>query len=285
MFPSRRWRELYDALLSRQSGGRAERDYLGMLALALEHGLEKIEEKSCASVWPMPDSTRCVGNSARPAGVVVDFRADLSSYDTMIAAAEQEEVCQVETDATGLLLSDFGLTTMVRELKGIEERAQAGGWSFRRTLRELLETEAAERGQRRLLRLLKDFRAARRQDAGRPGGKPSECARTPTVGRTLRRSFRREGRQRAGLRSAGPGQDPLPERGGLRVDPAPQQTVLFVPSYKLIQRLLEAKRELKLEALLKKLDGYAVIILDDLGIRAANPRGDGSALHLLRRTL
>ena len=36
---------LLDALLSRQSGGRAEREYLGMLALALEHGLEKIEEK------------------------------------------------------------------------------------------------------------------------------------------------------------------------------------------------------------------------------------------------
>ena len=41
--------------------------------------------------------------------------------------------------------------------------------------------------------------------------------------------------------------------------------ILFVPSYKLIQRLLEAKRELKLEALLKKLDAYEAIILDDLG--------------------
>ena len=41
--------------------------------------------------------------------------------------------------------------------------------------------------------------------------------------------------------------------------------VLFIPSYKLIQRLLEAKRELKLEALLKKLDAYEAIILDDLG--------------------
>ena len=62
----------------------------------------------------------------------------------------------VEGDATGLLLSGFGLTTMARELEGIEERAQAGAWGFRRTLRELLETEAAARGQRRLLRLLKD---------------------------------------------------------------------------------------------------------------------------------
>ena len=32
----------------------------------------------------------------------------------------------VESDATGLLLSGFGLTTMARELEGIEERAQAG---------------------------------------------------------------------------------------------------------------------------------------------------------------
>jgi phage protein D len=62
----------------------------------------------------------------------------------------------VDHDATGLLLAGFGLTTMARELDGIEERSQAAGWSFRRTLRELLETEAAERRQRRLLRLLKD---------------------------------------------------------------------------------------------------------------------------------
>ena len=91
----------------------------------------------------------------------------------------------VESDATGLLLSGFGLTTMARELEGIEERAQAGGWSFRRTLRELLETEAAERRQRRLLRLLKD--------SGLPEGKTLaaleesrlSAASSPTVGRTL----------------------------------------------------------------------------------------------------
>jgi hypothetical protein len=41
-----------------------------------------------------------------------------------------------------------------RSPSGVGE--QVGGWSFRRTLRELLETEAAERGQRQLLRLLKD---------------------------------------------------------------------------------------------------------------------------------
>jgi hypothetical protein len=89
------WRELYDAdaLLSRQSGGRAEREYLGMLALALEHGLEKIEERilgfgvAGAGLDAMRRELEVVSKV-----VVVDFRADLSDYDAMIAAAGQQEV-------------------------------------------------------------------------------------------------------------------------------------------------------------------------------------------------
>jgi hypothetical protein len=93
MFPSRMWRELYDALLSRQSGGRAEREYLGMLALALEHGLEKIEEKilGFGVTDAGLDAMRRELDAASKV-VVVDFRADLSNYDAMIAAAGQEEV-------------------------------------------------------------------------------------------------------------------------------------------------------------------------------------------------
>jgi len=93
MFPSRMWRELYDALLSRQSGGRAEREYPGMLALALEHGLEKIEEKilSFGVTDAGLDAMRRELDAASKV-VVVDFRADLSNYDAMIAAAGQEEV-------------------------------------------------------------------------------------------------------------------------------------------------------------------------------------------------
>jgi len=42
-------------------------------------------------------------------------------------------------------------------------------------------------------------------------------------------------------------------------------TVLFTPTFKLVQQLLNAKKALKLEALLKKLDRYAVVCLDDIG--------------------
>jgi DNA replication protein DnaC len=39
-------------------------------------------------------------------------------------------------------------------------------------------------------------------------------------------------------------------------------TVLFIPTFKLVQKLLTAKKALKLEALLKKLDRYVVVAVD-----------------------
>jgi DNA replication protein DnaC len=41
--------------------------------------------------------------------------------------------------------------------------------------------------------------------------------------------------------------------------------VLFVPAFKLVQRLLAAKRDLELEATLRRLDRFDAVILDDLG--------------------
>ena len=41
--------------------------------------------------------------------------------------------------------------------------------------------------------------------------------------------------------------------------------VLFTPTFKLVQQLLTAKKELRLESALQKLDNYNVVILDDIG--------------------
>jgi DNA replication protein DnaC len=41
--------------------------------------------------------------------------------------------------------------------------------------------------------------------------------------------------------------------------------VLFVPAFKIVQRLLAAKRDLALEAALRRLDRFDAVILDDLG--------------------
>ncbi|MCB9136671.1 MAG: ATP-binding protein [Anaerolineales bacterium] len=44
-----------------------------------------------------------------------------------------------------------------------------------------------------------------------------------------------------------------------------EHAVLFLPAYKLVGRLLQAKRDFGLERELRRLDTYAVIILDDIG--------------------
>src|SRR5205085_12041425 len=41
--------------------------------------------------------------------------------------------------------------------------------------------------------------------------------------------------------------------------------VLFTPTYALIARLLRAKRDLELERELRRLDRFAVVVLDDIG--------------------
>ncbi len=43
------------------------------------------------------------------------------------------------------------------------------------------------------------------------------------------------------------------------------KSVLFIPTFKLVEKLLVAKRELNIENALKKLDRFDVVILDDIG--------------------
>jgi DNA replication protein DnaC len=43
------------------------------------------------------------------------------------------------------------------------------------------------------------------------------------------------------------------------------KSVLFIPTFKLVEKLLIAKRELNIENALKKLDRFDVVILDDIG--------------------
>ncbi len=72
--------------------------------------------------------------------------------------------------------------------------------------------------------------------------------------------------------------------------------MLFIPTYKLVQDLLAAKRDLELPRALRKLDRFELLILDDIGYarqdaeqvevpqhrsrgrRAGKPRCFGSAL-------
>lgn len=171
----------------------------------------------------------------------------------------------VETDAVGLLLGQFGLTTMRRELGRIEQQALAGGWTFRQSLRELLESEAQAREQRRLQRLLKESQLPEGKTLAALDESRLSPANRKALGELCEGHFTERAVNVLAFGLPGRGKTHFLSAVGYELIQRQGRRVLFLPTFKLVQRLLEAKRQLRLELVLKKLDAYPVIILDDLG--------------------
>jgi len=96
MFPNMKWRKFYDHLCKRYSSGRAEREYLGVLLLALEEGLERIEGVLDALGQESGlDSVRSELKACRKI-VVVDFVANLSEYDAILQDGDAPETKEAE---------------------------------------------------------------------------------------------------------------------------------------------------------------------------------------------
>lgn len=170
-----------------------------------------------------------------------------------------------EKDAVGFLLGQFGLTTVRRQLEEVEQKAHKGGWTFRQYLRELLEAEATERQQRRLERLLKEARLPEGKTLAALDPGHLSAANRKQLNELCQGHFLDRAENVLAFGLPGRGKTHYLSAIGYELIQRQQRRVLFLPSYKLVQRLLEAKKQLKLEAMLKKLDGYEAIILDDLG--------------------
>lgn len=164
-----------------------------------------------------------------------------------------------------LMLRSFGLTTMAGMWEESLARAEQENWGYERLVRHLCESEAQDRRERRTQRLLK---AARLPD-GKTLGNLNEKLLPAKIRRLLPTLLEGHFVERAeNILAFG-----LPGRGKthflaalgreliLRLD----VPVLFTPTFKLVQQLLAAKKELRLESELKELDRYPVVILDDLG--------------------
>lgn len=170
-----------------------------------------------------------------------------------------------ESDPTVMLLRSFFLTTMAGQYESVMRRAEKEGWSHREVLRHLCESEAAERGHRRTARLL--------ADSGLPETKTLSTLDEKLLPAKVRRQLPAliEGGfvdRAVNVLAFG-----LPGRGkthflaalGRELILRHGKRVLFLPAFKLVGKLLAAKRDLRLEAELKKLDRYDVLILDDIG--------------------
>ena len=163
-----------------------------------------------------------------------------------------------------LMLRALKLPTVLRHHEEVAQKAEREGWSFGQYLRHLIALELEERRRGRITRNLKasDLPGEKTLATLRRDRLPGAVAKVvPTLceGAFVERGdnvllFGLPGRGKTHVACA-IGHE-LVRRG---------RRVLFVPTYALVQRLLGAKRDLRLEKELAFLDRFDAVILDDIG--------------------
>jgi DNA replication protein DnaC len=163
-----------------------------------------------------------------------------------------------------MILRALKLPTVARNADEIAQQAARDGWTFGRYLHHLVELEIEERARGRIHRALKasDLPAEKTLATLTRSRLPTKVAAIlPTLceGGFIERgdnllAFGLPGRGKSHLVCA-IGHE-LIQRG---------HRVFFTPTYALVQRLLAAKRDLRLEKELAILDGFDAVILDDIG--------------------
>lgn len=163
-----------------------------------------------------------------------------------------------------ILLRSLKMPTIARHAEEVAQLAEREGWTFVRYLHHLVELEVQERRRRRIERNLRQSELPSDKTLAtlKRSRLPTKVAKMlPTlceggfVGRGDNLlAFGRPGRGKTHLVCA-IGHE-LIHRG---------YRVLFIATYALVQRLLAAKRDLRLEEELGILDSFDAVILDDIG--------------------
>jgi DNA replication protein DnaC len=166
--------------------------------------------------------------------------------------------------ALQMLLRVLKLPTVARHAEEVAHKAEREGWSLLQYLRHLVELEVEERQRRRIERNLRDSDLP----AGKTVATLDRKRLSPSVARMLATllegSFVERGDNVLLFGLPGRGKSHLACAIGYALVQKGHR-VLFTPTYALVQRLLGAKRDLRLEKELAVLDGYDVVILDDIG--------------------
>lgn len=168
-------------------------------------------------------------------------------------------------DSLALILKSFHLPTIASIYESVLDQAEKENWGYRKFLQHLCESEAQDRRERKVERLLKE--------SGLPAGKtlgnldenqmPAKVSRMlPTL---LEGGFVERAENVLAFGLPGRGKTHFLAALGRELILRHNYRVLFVTTFKLVQQLLTAKKALRLENLLKKLDHYDVIAVDDLG--------------------
>lgn len=168
-------------------------------------------------------------------------------------------------DPLEMMLRGFRLPTMALTYARTLEQAEQQNWGYRKFLQHLCESEAQDRQERRVARLLKR--------SGLPDGKTlgnlDESVLPPKIRRLLptllEGGFVERGENVLAFGLPGRGKSHFVAALARELILRHRYQVLFIPAFKLVQQLLAAKRDLRLEEELKALDRFDVVALDDIG--------------------
>ena len=165
-------------------------------------------------------------------------------------------------DRLSTLCSEFRLPTLASEL--VQRLVAAGHDALIPLITEIFELEAGDRRERRVERLLRMSKL--------PPGKTFDTLDDARWPRPLAQQVRDLARGEFLDRAANVLAFGLPGVGKSHVAAAighalvsSGRSVLFAPTYQLLQELLAAKRDLELPRALAKLDAFDLIVLDDIG--------------------
>ncbi len=163
-----------------------------------------------------------------------------------------------------LMMRSLKLPAFARYAEEIAQKAEREGWTFGAYLHHLAELEVHERRRRRTERFLKQSDLP----ADKTLATLTRARLTPKVAKTLptlcEGGFIERGDNLLVFGLPGRGKSHLVCAVGHELI-ARGYRVLFTPTFALVQRLLAAKRDLRLEKELAALDAYDAVILDDIG--------------------
>ena len=167
-------------------------------------------------------------------------------------------------ESLSLYLKILKLPSFAQDREKVARLAENEGWTFDRYLLELSEREVRDREERRIERLTRQSKL--------PADKTKETLEFPRLPAKVRRRLPELFEGGFADRAENVLAFGLPGRGKTHCLSAighelvrRGRAVLFIPAYLLVQRLLTAKRDLLLEATIRRLDRYQAVIVDDIG--------------------
>ncbi len=170
----------------------------------------------------------------------------------------------MSTETLDLRLKAFRLPSFLVHYARLAEQAAKGGWSHVHYLEELAAIEAEERTERRIARLFTQSKLPRDKTLS-----TLETSRFPAPVRTQIARLA-EGQFLEGSTNlcifGNPGTGKTHVMAALGSELVRQgHSVLFTPVSALVEKLLEAKRDLRLTRELRRLDRIECLALDDIG--------------------